>query len=146
MASRRNLIHKTVKPRPSEGVKAEINVTPLVDVVLVLLIIFMVITPMLSRGVDVELPITDHHEKKQDTGDQLVVSVSAAGVVYFDTARVDTDHLKSKVEEELRKNPGKEIFFKGDKRIKYGVARETLETIHGAGATVVQLGTDEVKK
>ena len=139
-------LHATVKPRPSSGVMADINVTPLVDVVLVLLIIFMVVTPMLTRGVDVQLPIAANNEKKQDTGDQIVVSLTNNGGVYYDTKRVDNDRLKSNIEEELRRNPSKEIFFKGDKRVKYGQAREVLELIHNAGAIQVQLGTDEVKK
>ena len=129
-----------------KGVKAEINVTPLVDVCLVLLIIFMVVTPMLSRGVDVQMPIASNNEKKQDTGDQIVVSVTANGSIYFDTTKVDQDRLKARIEEELRRSPGKEVFFKGDKRIKYGLAREALEIIHNSGATTVQLGTEEVKK
>jgi len=139
-------LHTTVKARPSSGVMADINVTPLVDVVLVLLIIFMVVTPMLSRGVDVQLPSASNNEKKQDTGDNIVVSISNSGAVYFDTTKVDNDHLKARIEEELRRNPGKDVFFKGDKRIKYGQAREVLEVIHNSGATTVQLGTEEVKK
>src|SRR5439155_11086002 len=121
MASRgkRGALHSSVKARPSSTVMADINVTPLVDVVLVLLIIFMVVTPMLSRGVDVQLPIASNNEKKQDTGDQIVVSVTANGTTYFDTVKVDYDHLRAKVDEEMRKHPGREIFFEGDKRIKY---------------------------
>src|SRR5262245_66558227 len=97
MASRgkRGALHATVKARPSSGVMAEINVTPLVDVVLVLLIIFMVVTPMLSRGVDVQLPIASNNEKKQDTGDQIVVSLTNTGAIYFDTKKVDADRLRS---------------------------------------------------
>jgi biopolymer transport protein TolR len=139
-------LHKAVKPRPSAGVMAEINVTPLVDVVLVLLIIFMVVTPMLSRGVDVQLPTANNSEKKQDTGNQIIVSVTQNGAIYIETTKVDIDNLQGKMEEEIRKNPGKEIFFKGDKRLKYKGAREALEKIHLAGATQVQLGTEEKKK
>ena len=143
---KKGALHKSVKPRPSAGVMAEINVTPLVDVVLVLLIIFMVVTPMLSRGVDVQLPIASNSEKKQDTGNQIIVSVTQNGAIYIETTKVDIDNLQGKMEEEIRKNPGKDIFFKADKRLKYKGAREALEKVHAAGATQVQLGTEEKKK
>jgi biopolymer transport protein ExbD/biopolymer transport protein TolR len=143
---KRGALHKAVKPRPAAGVMAEINVTPLVDVVLVLLIIFMVVTPMLSRGKDVQLPTASNTEKKQDTGNQIIVSLDSAASVYVETTKVDMDLLKGKVEEELKKNPGKDLFFKGDKRVKYKHAREALEAIHQAGAVNVQLGTEEEKK
>ena len=78
---RRTKIH--ARPKSSIQVtapRADINVTPLVDVVLVLLIIFMVVTPMLHRGVKIDLPETAHHAQRQDTGEQLIVSVRADGV------------------------------------------------------------------
>ena len=134
------------RDRRRGDVRPDMNVTPLVDVVLVLLIIFMVVTPMLSRGVDVQLPIASNSEKKQDTGNQIIVSVTQAGAIYIETTKVDIDNLQGKMEEEIRKNPGKDIFFKADKRLKYKGAREALEKIHLAGATQVQLGTEEKKK
>jgi biopolymer transport protein TolR len=107
------------------GVRAEINVTPLVDVVLVLLIIFMVITPMIARGVAVELPITTHHDKKSDDNKDLIVSVT---------------------EEERRRSPDKGIFLKADHRARYGAARKAMEAIHRAGVEDVQIGTDEKRE
>src|SRR5436853_2807989 len=74
-----HLHHRRASAVSAGTVKNEINVTPLVDVVLVLLIIFMVVTPMLSRGVKVDLPETVHHEKRNDTGEQIVVSISLDG-------------------------------------------------------------------
>src|SRR6202167_1736105 len=65
--------------RPARVATADINVTPLVDVVLVLLIIFMVVTPMITRGMPVEQPATKYHEKKNDSGEQIVVSVTCEG-------------------------------------------------------------------
>ena len=75
--------------------KNEINVTPLVDVVLVLLIIFMVVTPMLHRGVHVQLPETKNHEKKQDTGEQLVVTIRGDGAVFIETDKIPTTSWSS---------------------------------------------------
>src|SRR5215470_7516399 len=104
--------HRPKIHRKREGVikpgstKNDINVTPLVDVVLVLLIIFMVVTPMLHRGVHVDLPITSNHEKKQDTGEQLVVSVKCekfddkdhcnTSAAYIETDRIPDEELVSR--------------------------------------------------
>ena len=76
------------KRRPKGQVRAEINVTPLVDVVLVLLIIFMVITPMIVRGVSVDLPVTSHHDRKNDDNKDLIVSINASGDVYVNADKV----------------------------------------------------------
>jgi biopolymer transport protein ExbD/biopolymer transport protein TolR len=128
------------------GVRAEINVTPLVDVVLVLLIIFMVITPMIARGVPVELPITTNHEKKADDNKDLVVSVTADGDVYLGADKIALDRLTAAVRDERRRNPDKGIFLKADHRARYGVARRAMEAVHRAGVEDVQIGTDEKKE
>ena len=135
----------TVKRHPKGRVRAEINVTPLVDVVLVLLIIFMVITPMIVRGVSVDLPITSHHDRKNDDNKDLVVSINAAGDVYLDADKVAPERLTAAVEEQRRRFPDKGVFLKADHRIHYGVARRTMEAIHRAGVEDVQIGTDERK-
>ena len=77
--------------------RAEINVTPLVDVVLVLLIIFMVITPMIVRGVSVDLPITSHHDRKNDDNKDLIVSINASGDVYVNADKVPIEKLTAAV-------------------------------------------------
>ena len=128
----------------SGSTKSEINVTPLVDVVLVLLIIFMVVTPMLHRGVAVELPETVHHRKKQDSGDILVVTVSKDGT-YIDTDKLQGEMLTSRVKAEL-KSAGRTIHLRGDKSLRYGDVRRVLEEIHAAGATSIALATEEAKK
>jgi biopolymer transport protein ExbD/biopolymer transport protein TolR len=131
--------------RPKGQVRAEINVTPLVDVVLVLLIIFMVITPMIVRGVAVDLPVTSHHERKHDDNKDLIVSINASGDVYLNADRIAIDRLTAAVEEERRRHPDKGVFLKADHRIRYGTARATMEAIHRAGIEDVQIGTDEHK-
>jgi biopolymer transport protein TolR len=133
------------KAHPKGQVRAEINVTPLVDVVLVLLIIFMVVTPMIVRGVSVELPITSHHDVKNDDNKDLVVSINASGDVYVNADKVPLDRLGAAVQEERRRYPDKGIFLKADHRIRYGTARATMEAIHRAGVEDVQLGTEEEK-
>src|SRR5215475_6860976 len=98
------------KPRDTDpkrnAVRPEINVTPLVDVVLVLLIIFMVVTPMLHRGVDLELPKTAHHSTRQDTGEQLVVSIRP-NEVFIEADRVELDKLAGLLEKDLKNNPSR---------------------------------------
>ena len=129
----------------NEGSKinSNINVTPMVDVMLVLLIIFMVITPMIVRGVSVDLPITSHHDRKNDDNKDLVVSINAGGDVYLDADKVALERLTAAVEEQRRRFPDKGVFLKADHRISYGVARRTMEAIHRAGVEDVQIGTEE---
>jgi biopolymer transport protein ExbD/biopolymer transport protein TolR len=134
------------RPHPKGQVRAEINVTPLVDVVLVLLIIFMVITPMIVRGVSVDLPVTAHHDKKNDDNKDLIVSINASGDIYLNADKVPLDKLTAAVQEERRRNADKGIFLKADHRIRYGTARAAMEAIHRAGVEDVQIGTDEKKE
>ena len=142
------------KPRERGQVRAEINVTPLVDVVLVLLIIFMVVTPMIARGVDVKLPITTHHSKKNDDNRDIVVSIArdaqagngAGTAIYVGADRVPLDRLGATIQEEKRRYPDKGIFLKADERLDYGQARQVMDAIHGAGIEDVQLGTEEESK
>jgi biopolymer transport protein ExbD/biopolymer transport protein TolR len=131
------------KPRPKGQVRAEINVTPLVDVVLVLLIIFMVVTPMIVRGVAVDLPVTSHHDKKNDDNRDLVVSINAAGDVYVNADKVPLERLTAAVQEERRRAPDRGVFLKADARLRYGAARKAMEAIHQAGVEDVQLATEE---
>jgi biopolymer transport protein TolR len=135
----------TTKSRPKGQVRAEINVTPLVDVVLVLLIIFMVITPMIVRGVSVDLPITSHHDRKNDDNKDLMVSINSSGDVYVNADRITIDKLTAAIAEERRRYPDKGVFLKADHRIRYGTARATMEAINRAGVEDVQIGTDEPK-
>jgi biopolymer transport protein ExbD len=130
-------------------VKNEINVTPLVDVVLVLLIIFMVVTPMLTRGVKVQLPETEHHDKRQDS-DQIVVSVDERGRVFLDAKPAEGGALVAAVRSALgrRRKDGalREVHVKADRRLEYGEVRRVLERIHEAGAPTVALGSDAKKE
>src|SRR5262249_37322380 len=123
--------------------RAEINATPLVDVVLVLLIIFMVVTPMLHRGVKIDLPETAHHEKKQDSGEQLVVSVRGDGT-YIETDRLEGEQLMARLRQELKAS-SRPVHIRADKSLRYGDVRKVLEELHAAGATGVGLATEERK-
>ncbi|MBI2374418.1 MAG: biopolymer transporter ExbD [Deltaproteobacteria bacterium] len=136
---------------PGRGtIRSEINVTPLVDVVLVLLIIFMVVTPMLSRGAKVELPDTQHHQSQNDTGKQVLLSVTADGKIFVEADGVEERALPEALRRAIaasRATGGTgEVHLKGDKRIKYGALRPVLEAVHAAGASGVALGTQEAER
>jgi len=137
---------RTHKKRVKGDVKADINVTPLVDVVLVLLIIFMVVTPMIARGVPVDLPQTVNHDKKPDDGKDIIVSVTKDKKVYFSGNETKPENLPTLVENERRKFPEKTVFVKGDHRTTYGAVREVMEALHKAKLDDIMLGTEEVKR
>lgn len=134
-----------------KGLNSSINVTPLVDVMLVLLIIFMVITPMLQKGKAVQLPTVPTPEKQGDTGKDIVVSLEYAGGsatryrVYLGQYLVEESSLRGRLEDELRKNPSYEIYLKGDARLTYGAVRKVMEVCHNAGFGQVKLATEELK-
>lgn len=129
---------------------ADINVTPLVDVCLVLLIIFMVVTPLLQKGVAVNLPITDSPEKTPDTDKQLQISVKADGTVYVGPTAVRKEQVQSQLEEIHQKTPDREIAVKGDRLVKYGDVLDVLKACREVGFNDVGLisqpkrGTGEV--
>ncbi|MFE8596098.1 ExbD/TolR family protein [Archangium violaceum] len=122
------------------GMKAEINVTPLVDVVLVLLIIFMVVTPMMQRGKNVTLPQATHvtEEKK---GDPLILSVTPDKKTFVETEHyADTSALQARLVKELREQPSRRLLLKADQALSYGEVRKVMELARGAGAKGVALG------
>ncbi len=140
---RRSARHAAPKKRARGAIKADINVTPLVDVVLVLLIIFMVVTPMLSKGVNVDLPVTQHHDKRTDDNRDLVVAITHLGQIYVGSDQVPLERLVDAIAGERRRHPDKGIFLKGDGRLDYGQARRVMEAIHKGGIDQIQLGTEE---
>ena len=129
---------------------SEINVTPFVDVMLVLLIIFMVVTPMLARGKEVPLPRTANHQEESDKN-QPIVAMDADGRIYFDKELVtDVESLKLRVEEAWRADDigdiqGK-VFVKADKDLEYGKVYPMIIAIHELGVLGVDLGTNEIKQ
>jgi len=131
----------------SKGVKNEINVTPLVDVVLVLLIIFMVITPMLQRGKAVNLPKASTEEKEEGKqADPVVVSITPDKKVWVESDECDQGCLEASVQKELAKMPGRRILLKGDDTLTVGDVRKVMARLREAGAKGVNLGIEELKK
>ena len=118
---------------------SDINVTPLVDVCLVLLIIFMVVTPMLQKGVPINLPVTEEPEKTPDTDKQLQISVKADNTVYVGSNVVRKDQVKTILEEIQQRTPDREIAVKGDKLVKYGEVLDVLKACRDVGFNDVGL-------
>ena len=128
-------------------VKADINVTPLVDVVLVLLIIFMVVTPMIASGVAVDLPRTANHSRKPDDGKDIIVSVAQDGRVYVGLQALPrVEDLGRVILAEQRKAPNKSVFLKGDLRAHYGAVRRAMQSLHEVNIQDIVLGTEELTK
>jgi len=126
------------------GVRSDINVTPLVDVVLVLLIIFMVVTPMLQRGKDVQLPVTKNpNSSKSDEENEILLSVTKDGNIYLDTDRVTKSELEQSMAETYARSPGKKIVLKGDRRLTFGEVKDVMMVVNNAGFTNVAVMADK---
>jgi biopolymer transport protein TolR len=123
----------------SAALNSDINVTPLVDVCLVLLIIFMVVTPMLQKGVPVNLPVTDQPEKTPDTEKQLLISLKSDGSVYMGPNVVRKDEVARQLEDIHQRTPDREVAVKGDKLVKYGDVLDVLKAARDVGFNDVGL-------
>ncbi|HLU64840.1 MAG TPA: biopolymer transporter ExbD [Kofleriaceae bacterium] len=154
--NRRRLVHKA--PPKLDSVRNEINVTPLVDVCLVLLIIFMVILPMLSRGKEVPLPQTQHHAEDKDTR-QPIVAIDEFGKLYVDKEEVpDLEAMKARVKDEWkaleaqnlalgadadRSGEGR-VLIKAHEKAHYKAIYPVIIALHDIGAHGIDLGTNEI--
>jgi biopolymer transport protein ExbD len=125
-----------------DEVKSEINVTPLVDVCLVLLIIFMVVTPMLQQGVDVLLPQGPHAEKKPGKEGDLIVSVKVDGTVFVGQDWIPDKNLVQYLKAEHDKDPSRVVMLKADKRINYGKIRTVMKAANEADFSQVAILTE----
>jgi biopolymer transport protein TolR len=117
---------------------AEINVTPMVDVMLVLLIIFMVTAPLMTSGVSVDLPKTNAQPLNSDS-EPLTVSIKADRSIFLQDQAVDITELVGKLQAIAKNNPDRRIFVRGDKDLAYGRIMEVMGTITQGGFTKVAL-------
>ena len=131
----------------NEGSKinSNINVTPMVDVMLVLLIIFMVITPMLQKGVSVDMAKTNNPVPLQDADkeDALIVAVQRDGAVFFDSQKVSAEELTQKVKDRVQSRTNKEVFIRADARAKYKPVVDVVDDVRSAGVDQVGLLTEQ---
>jgi len=133
-------------------VNSEINVTPMADVMLVLLIIFMVVTPMLQKGQQVELAKTRNpvDMKEADRDDSVIIAITRDGKFYLGQDKVNVDDLAAKVNDLLATKLEKRVFVKSDSRAKYGDVVSVVDNIRNAGVDQIGLLTermdDQVRK
>jgi len=116
----------------NDRLMSEINVTPLVDVMLVLLIIFMVTAPMMLQGVDVALPETTSEPLAAEK-EHLVISIDPKGQIYINEFQISLDVLSSKLAKILEGKPDKEAYLRADKNIPYGTVVRVMAEIKAAG-------------
>ena len=125
-------------------VMAEINVTPMVDVMLVLLIIFMVSAPLLTAGVPLELPQTQAKTLEQDNKEPLTVSVNEKGQTYLQNTEISLEEVvpKLKAITDARGGADERIYVRGDRQVDYGTVMKVMGRISAAGFRRVALVTD----
>ncbi len=128
-------------------VSSDINVTPMVDVMLVLLIIFMVVTPMLQHGVPVDMAKVNNPTAMQDADkeDALLVAVTRDDHVFFGTDPVKVDELTEKIKDKLANRTNKTVYLKADARAKFGWVVEVVDNVRAAGVDQLGLLTDQKK-
>jgi len=133
----------------NEGAKvnSNINVTPMVDVMLVLLIIFMVITPMLQKGVTVKLAQANNPVQMPDADkeDALIVAVMSDGAIFFDTQKVTPAELTTKVKDRITSRVDKHVYVKADARAKYKAVVDVVDDVRSAGVDQLGLLTEQRK-
>ena len=126
---------------------ADINVTPMVDVMLVMLIIFMVITPMLSKGVSVDMAKTKNPIAMQaaDKSDAIVCAITRDGKTWLGTTQTNPEDMPAKVKDMLTNRLDHTVFVKADQRARYERVVDVVDNLRAAGVDNVGLLTDSVK-
>ncbi|MDX1588925.1 MAG: protein TolR [Oleiphilaceae bacterium] len=137
----------SLSPRTRKKPMSEINVVPYIDVMLVLLVIFMVTAPMLTQGVNVELPETSSEPLPQSDREPLIVSVDTNGAYYLEVGDergkpMALSDLTSQVGKILQQAPGTEVYVRGDQQVRYGVVMNLMASLQQAGAASVGLITE----
>jgi len=130
----------------NEGSKinSNINVTPMVDVMLVLLIIFMVITPMLMNKVQIDMVTVDNAVQMPDANktDSIVIAITRDGAIFLGQDRVDPSQLGSQVRDKLADRTDKTIYFRADERAQYRTVEDAIDDVRTAGVETVDLLTE----
>ena len=129
----------------NRGIMAEINVTPLVDVMLVLLVIFMVTAPMMQQGVQVNLPKADTKAMTQ-AEETVVVAVDKSGKIFINKDEVPATDLRARLTDMFATREKKEIFLKADAGVPYGEVVKAMADIKGAGIERLGMVTEPAQK
>ena len=125
---------------------SDINITPFVDVMLVLLVVFMVTAPMLSMGVPVDLPKVKATAVEANKNDEpLIISVKRDGSLYIQKKKIKRKKLLNRLRKLSKKNPDLRVFLRADKKLKYGTVMNVMGLIHRSGYKKVSLITEAPK-
>ena len=124
------------------GIKSDINVTPLVDVMLVLLIIMMIVAPLLQQGVPVTLPLAANSSEKPETQDQTVVTIDRNKDVYLNAVPVASGQLQGRIKEVLEDKSDKIVIIKADEEVEYSAVMNAMDQLRQAGIEDIGLITE----
>jgi biopolymer transport protein TolR len=124
------------------GVKSEINVTPLVDVMLVLLIIMMIVAPLLQQGVSVKLPVAANTSEKPETAEQTVLAIDSQRRLYLNAVPVLKDDLRRRVEEALEDKKDRIVIIRADVDVEYSAVMDAMDELRASGIEDMGLITD----
>jgi biopolymer transport protein TolR len=124
------------------GIKSDINVTPLVDVMLVLLIIMMIVAPLLQQGVNVRLPVATNSVEKPDTQENTVIGIDANGAFFVNAVPVPDTDLRRRVEEILETKTERIVLIKADEDTAYGKVMDAMDELRAAGVEDMGLITE----
>ena len=128
---------------PSNGPRSEINITPMVDVVLVLLIIFMVVTPLLQKNKDVVLPRATHIDERAKEEDPMTVSITSDEKIWVGAGEIPLEDVQKVVKATLAESPDRVVLIKGDERLHMKQVRRVMKEVQDAGAKAVGLAVDK---
>ncbi len=133
--------------REAPGAVSDINVTPLVDVMLVLLIVFMVITPMLQKGVSVDMARVNNPRDMRDADkeDATVLAITRDGKMFLGSDPIAVDKITAKVKDRVADKLDKTVFIKSDARAKYGDVVAVVDAVRAAGVDAIGLLADKVQ-
>jgi biopolymer transport protein TolR len=127
--------YRSLRSRAGLGAMGDINITPLVDVVLVLLLVFMVTAPMMSRGIDVSLPVADQPDNSPQ--DRITVTVDAEGHVYVGNRPVNLVRLEDYLRGLMEGRSSRVVYLSADERLRYGKVIEVVDLIKKSGVDIV---------
>lgn len=144
---RHNRATTSVRSHAERGVRrhvplSDINVTPFVDVMLVLLIVFMVTAPMLTVGVPIDLPRADAPQVSVGDGEPVTVSIDANGLIFLQDAEVDLDKIAVKLLQIANGDHNKRVYVRGDKTVDYGLVMRVMGVMSAAGFRRIALITE----
>ena len=126
---------------------AEPNVIPMADIMLVLLIIFMVVTPMLQKGVSVDMAKADNAQDMQDADkdDAIIIAVTRDGNLYLGSSKIQLDEITGKVKDLISNRLDKTVFVRSDSRAKYGDVVKAVDEVRSAGVDHLGLLTEKIR-